>query len=268
MRIGIVHPALGQEAPPEVFARAAQAGAEGVEVHYASAGAATVLGNPQHARDLKQAAAAAGVAIPSLCLDCLCAQPALIGRPEVIESGKDLLLRALGCASEAGAEMVTVPFFGKNAIEVEDELNRAADALLEMVDHAEEAGVVLAVESTLAFHQAEFLLNHLGDTGDVKLSCNTGVLLSRKLDVATGIRQLPRGSISQVRFTDVHLVEGAPPDFGVTLGEGDVDFRAVVQALRAVGYDGWILVEPPRTAAADPLPVAQTAVSFARNVAG
>ena len=266
MRVGIVHLALGAETLTDVFSRAAEAGADGVEVRYASAGIATALRQAEHAGELKQAAEGASMAIASLRLDCLCAQPSLIGRPEVIESGQELVLRALGCATEAGAEMITVPFFGKNAIEIEEELNHASEALLELVDHAEEAGVILAVESTLAFHQDEFLLSYLGNTGDVKISCNTGVALSRKLDLPTGIRQLSASAIAQVRFKDVRINEGAPPDFDVPLGEGNVDFGATAQALRAVGYDGWVIVEPPAGPDAETVPAARAAVDFARTV--
>jgi len=268
MRTGIAHPALGTEDLEEAFALAAKAGADGIEVRYASAATATVLGRPEHARRLAELAEKNGVAIPSLHLDCFRAEPALIGRQEIIEGAQQVLLRALGAASQAGAEMVTVPFFGKNAIELEEELTRAADALLDMVDHAAEAGVVIAVESTLAFHQEQFMLNHLGDTGDVKVCCNTGVALSRKLDVATGIRRLPAESIAFVRFRDVRIAEGAPPDFDVPLGEGDVDFRAVVQAIRAVRYDGWVIVEPPAgpDGPQNTVRAAQKAIHFAREI--
>jgi len=265
MRIGIVHPALGVDQLGEVFSRAAAAGAEGVEVHYASPATATVLGSIEHARELRQAAEAASVSIVSLSLGCLCGRPALIGRPEVIESGQSVVLKAMGCAAEAGAEMVTVPFFGKNAIEIESELNRAADALLDLADHAEQAGVVLAVESTLAIHQCEYLLGYVGNTGDVKIACNTGVALRRKLDIATGIRQLGAAAIALVRFRDVRITEGAPPDFNVPLGGGNVDFSATAQALRAVGYDGWVLADPPVVAEADPVDAARAALDFTRR---
>lgn len=266
MRIGIVHPALGAETLTEVFARAAEVGAEGVEVHYASPAIATALGQESHVEELKAAAAQAGLLVPGLYLGCLCAEPALIGRPEIIEGAQRLVLRALHAASQIGAEMVTVPFFGKNAIEVEGELTRAADALLELVEPAEEEGVVLAVESTLAFHQEEFLLNHLGNTPDVGVCCNTAVALSRKLDLVTGIRHLAPQAIAQVRFKDVRMVEGEPPDFAVRLGEGNVDFRAIAQAIHAVGFDGWIIVDPP-TCEDDRRAVAEAAeaVEFARS---
>jgi len=268
MRVGIVHPALGTEDLSQAFAAAAEAGAEGIEVHYASATIATVLGRPEHSRQLRELAESSGVAGVSLCLDCFRAEPALIGRREIVDSAQQVLLRALGAAAEAGVEMITVPFFGKNTIELESELTRAADALLDMVDHAEETGVVLAVESTLASHQVQFLLDHLGNTGDVRICCNTGVALSRKFDAVTGIRQLPADAIAFVRLQDVRITEGAPPDFNVPLGTGDVDFPAIVQAIRAVGFDGWVVVDPPRDAggAETPSGIARQTVRFARDL--
>ncbi len=267
MRIGIAHPALGVEIPREVFARAAKAGAEGVEIDYASPALATALGQAEHVKELTVAAKRSGLALAGLRLSCLREQPSLIGRPEVIETTQELLLRALGCAAEAGAAMVVLPFYGKNTIEVEGELDRAADALLEMADHAEEAGVVLAVETTLAFHQQEYLLTRVGNTGDVRVSCNAAVALSRKMDVATGLRQLGAGAIALVRLQDVRMAENEPPDFDVPLGEGDVDFRAVAQALHAVGYEQWVVVDPPVTERTLKRPVAAAtkAVTFARE---
>ena len=210
------------------------------------------------------------MAVVSLCLDCFRAEPALIGRREIVDNAQQVLLRALGTASEAGVEMVTVPFFGKNVIELESELTRAADALLDMVDHAEEAGVVIAVESTLASHQVQFLLDHLGNSGDVRVCCNTGVALSRKFDVVTGIRQLSADAIAFVRLQDVRMTEGVPPDFDVPLGEGDVDFSTVVQAIRAVGFDGWVVVDPPKTAegVGKASRTAKETVRFARDILG
>lgn len=268
MRIAVVHPALGADEPREIFARAAKAGAAGAEVHYASAAIASVLGDGEHAEQLRLAADKAHVAIAGLCLDCLNAHPALIGRPGVIETTHQLILRALGAAAAAGARNLTIPFFGKNAIELESEFTRATDALFEMVDHAEEAGICLALETTLPCHQQENLLIHLGNSDYAKISCNTAVALSRKADVATAIRQLGAERIAQVRCRDVRIAEGMPPDYDVPLGEGDVDFHAVAQSLQAVGFEGWVIVDPPMPEPASKRPVAaaRKAVEFARNL--
>jgi sugar phosphate isomerase/epimerase len=265
MRIAIVHPAMMTDRLAEAFARAVDIGVDGVEVHYASAAIAAVLNDPGHAAQLKEAAFASGLAVAGLCLDCFCAEPALIGRPEIVDRSQHVLLGAMGTAGEAGAAVVAVPFFGKNTIEADGEFDRAAAALLEMIEHAEETGVVLAIESTLAIHQQENLLNLLGYPPEAGIYYNTAVAVSRKQDPATAIRQLGSDAIAQVRIRDVRVVEGAPPDFGVPIGSGDIDFDAVGMALAAVGFDGWVVVEPPPVDdEAGALAVAAEAVRFTR----
>ena len=266
MRIGITQKGLPAQDLPEAFGQAAQLGSEGIEIDYPSAGMAAAIARPRHAEQLKAAAEASGVAVASLCLTFLRNEPALIGRPETIERNVDFIIRALGCAAEAGAAMVTLPFFGKNTIEVEDELSRATGALMDLVEHAEEAGVVLVVESTLPFHRQDFLLAQLGKTGNVKVCCNTAVAAARKLDAPTDLRKLGVNDLAMVRFKDVKIVEGAQPDYAVPLGAGNVDFGAVVQALRALGYDGWAMVDPPSVGDKPSLGAAQTAIEFVANL--
>lgn len=262
MRLGITHTTLPAGNLAEAFSQAARLGAGGIEIDYPSTGMAAALKSPQHAEQLKRAAGESGVAIASLCLTFLRNEPALIGRPETIKRNVELVIRALGCAAEAGADMVVLPFFGKNTIEVEDELTRATGALLDLVEHAEEAGVVLAVESTLPFHQQEYLLTQFGKTGDVKVCCNTAVATARKLDAPTGLRKLGADALAMVRFNDVKIVEGAAADYAVQFGTGNVDFGAVVQALRAIGYDGWTMVQPPEAHDGPSIGATQTSLEF------
>ena len=161
---------------------------------------------------------------------------------------------------ETGSGLIT------NIIELEEELTNAADALLPMVELAEQAGVVIGVESTLNFDQQQFLLNYLGGSGDVKIYLDTGNSLARKRDLAMGIRDLGRDAIAQIHFKDVSITEGQRPNFDVALGEGDVDFQAVTRALRAVGYDRWVIMET--TPGDDPLEAGRKNIEFARSVLG
>jgi len=266
MRIGITQRSLPAHDLPEAFGQAAQLGAAGIEVDYPSAGMAAAITHPLYAEQIKGAAESSSVAIAGLCLTFLRDEPALIGRPETIERNVDFIIRALGTAANAGAAMVILPFFGKNTIEVEDELTRATGALLDLVEHAEQAGVVLVVESTLPFHQQDFMLNQLGKTGDVKVCCNTAIAAARKLDAPTDLRKLGASDLAMVRFRDVKIVEGAQPDYTVPLGAGNVDFGAVVQALRVLGYDGWAMVDPPAVGDRPSLGAAQTALEFVANL--
>lgn len=264
MQLGVTSTALGETKLPEAFRKAGEVGAEGIEISYGTDKDAKALYRKNHPAKLSELRRTSGVQIPSMVLGVLCKNPSLNGDSEEIAAAQELVLQALSVAGEAGVKVVVLPFFGKNTIELEEELTRAADALLELADHAEQAGVVLAVESTLNFDRRDFLLDHVGNSGTVKICLNTGVSLARKMDLPTGIRNLGPEAIGQIRFKDVRIAEARPPDYDVQLGEGDVDFLAAGNALRAVGWDGWVIVEAPP--GDDPVAAGKKNTQFAKDI--
>jgi sugar phosphate isomerase/epimerase len=260
VKVGILHNCLGTHKYQDAFRMAAEAGAEGVEIMYDDA---SPLSRPDHPDAMKAMAGEYNLAIPSLCLGFLCNERSLVGAPKAIASAQRLIEQAMRAAVVIGAKVVLVPFFGKNTLASEDDLATGANALLELVEQAEHHDVILGVESTLNVHQQLFLLDHLAST-HVRIYGDTGNALARKLDVVTVIRDLGPGTIAQVHFKDVHVAEGSPPNYDVALGEGDVDFKGVMQALRAVGYDGWIVLETP--GGADALANAKKNIAYVKGL--
>jgi len=245
MRVGISTASLAAGDLDQGFALAAKAKADGLEVVYQATAAKDLEHWAEAAEGLKSLSAKHALPIAALNLAVLCNSPALVESGEAASRSQQLVRDALTVAAAAGAELVLLPFLGRNAIETQDRLDRAAESLAELADAAEEAGVVLGIETTLNLDQQQFLLDHLGGSAFAKICYNTGEALARKLDAATGIRDLGGKQISHVHLKDVRLAEGQPPDFDIHLGEGNVDFRAVVQALRAVAFGGWVIVETP-----------------------
>jgi sugar phosphate isomerase/epimerase len=264
LQLGITSTALGANGLAETFQRAAQTGAEGLELAYRTEKEAASLLKADYRRQLVGLARSSGVAVTSLAIEALCQTASLIGSPEQIKEAKKLIRQAMDAASDANVKVVLVPFFGKNTIESEDELGRAANALLDLVEPAEGAGVIIGVESTMNFNQQRFLLDHLGNTSNIRIYQDTANALARKLDLPTGLRDLGAEAIVQVHFRDVRIEEGKPPDYGVALGQGNVDFRAVAQALRAIGYDGWVVLDTPP--ADDPVATGRKNLQFAQAV--
>ncbi|RPI58141.1 MAG: sugar phosphate isomerase/epimerase, partial [Planctomycetaceae bacterium] len=184
------------------------------------------------------------VRVTSLALLFLCTEPALISSgPAVARAQSDIEL-AIDIAAEVGAGVVLVPFFGKNKIETDAELNTAIESLQPLVEVAEAKGVTIGVENALNHAQNQAMMDGLSSPR-VLTYYDVGNVMARKLDPADGIRQLGTQAIAMLHFKDVKLTEGAPPDFNVPLGGGNVQFRSVVQALKAVGYDGWLIMETP-----------------------
>lgn len=263
MKIGIMDSFLGAETRAEGFRLAAEAGAEGVEVVYASTDQTKQL-DENHAAELKDLAEQHKLAIPSLCIGVVNHTPSLITGAEAAGETLELLRRAIDFAAAAGADVLLVPFFEKNAIETSEELDKAAEALNELVEPAEQTGVTLGVESSLNADQLEYLLDALTGSPNVKVYYDTANAFARKLDPVTFIRDLGPGRIAQVHFKDVRVTSGQPPEFDIPLGNGDVDFRGVMQALRAVEYDGWVVIEAG--GGDDPLEAAKTNIAFAREL--
>jgi sugar phosphate isomerase/epimerase len=75
------------------------------------------------------------------------------------------------------------------------------------------------------------------DAGTVGLTVDTAHLVKSGV---TDAAELIRGFADVI--DNVHLKDFAAGQFRV-LGEGEIDFRPVFQALQAVGYDGWLCAD-------------------------
>jgi L-ribulose-5-phosphate 3-epimerase len=247
------------------FELARQAGADGIEVTCEAPKAAMMLlgkNGPGRVNALKQQF---NLEVPSLSLTVLNQGKSLFGPPKVVAQAGQVISKAISAAGQVEAKVVLVPFFGKATIAVEEELERVIEALRDLAEEAEAAGQTLGVEATLNVSQQLHMLESLGAYSSVKVYYDTGDTLARKLDPATALRELGRERICQVHFKDALLgEEGNPPDWNVRLGEGDVDFPAVASALRAMDYDGWIVLETPATD--DPAGAARANLKSAREL--
>ncbi len=160
-------------------------------------------------------------------------------------AGIDHLKWMVDCSAEAGAEVLCGPFFqplgtfsGSGPTQAEtDALIRAHRA---MADHAQGTGVKIAVEPLNRFEcyglttlaQAVRVVKAVG-------AAHYGCLFDtfhaniEERDVGAAIRSA--GSA----INHVHISEN---DRG-TPGRGHLDFDKTFEALHAIGYDGWLVIE-------------------------
>lgn len=127
-----------------------------------------------------------------------------------------------------------------------DALNRAFDALCELAPVAEKHGVVIAIENVWN----QFLLSpvEIADLIDrvnspwVRVYLDVGNVL--KFGFPHDWINILAGRISRIHLKDFNLsiatLEGFCP-----LGDGDVDWLAVMTALKQIGYDGPLTYEGP-----------------------
>ena len=149
----------------------------------------------------------------------------------------DTLLIVPGSAGpfEAGAPRVA---------DYEIAYNRAVDDFRELVVDAEKSGVTLAIEPAWnKFLTSPMEMRAFCDAVD---SPNVGVYLDVANVLRTGYPEhwicVLGSRIRRVHFKDFRLGVGNLGGF-VELLRGDVDFSAVMAALRDVGYDDYAVVE-------------------------
>ncbi len=129
------------------------------------------------------------------------------------------------------ARVMLMPFFGKCAATTPQEKDYVADILKELAPEAAKAKIVLGLENTLSAEDNARIMDRVGSKAlqvyyDVGNSTNAG------FDPIREIRWLGRDRICQVHLKDKGY-----------LGEGSIDFVAVLKALEDIGYKGYANLE-------------------------
>ncbi len=129
-------------------------------------------------------------------------------------------------------DVLLLPFFGKWAIQTPAERDAVADTVRGLAPEAEQAGVILGLENTIPAEENARILDRVRSKNvlvyyDVGNSSNNG------FDVVKEIRWLGRDRICQIHLKD-------NPHY---MGEGKIDFPAVLRAIRDIGFAGYANLE-------------------------
>jgi sugar phosphate isomerase/epimerase len=167
--------------------------------------------------------------------------------------GKEVLEYLIPVCRELGADVILVPFFGNHKLTSEDVHNAS---LIEGFQHiaplASEYNVRLALECTLDAPDLKHLVEHVG-------SAYVGVYYD--VGNATSFGYTPADEIRALG--DAIFMIHSKDTGGKMLGEGTVDFVAARAAIRAIGYDGWLVLETP--AGENPAEAARRNLQFTRE---
>jgi len=229
----------GAPAPVRVSARhfggdlqlARQAGLDGVEVGVGPAAERLTVADGTFRERIRQEVQATGLVVSSLSMDLLNARPVATD-----PMGPAWLQQAIEAAGDLGAEAILVPFFGPAELLDGPALRKGVvDALVARMraaaPRAAEAGVVLALENTCSAEQNLEILDRIGHDA-VACYYDIGNSTGAGYDVPAEIRLL--GSHLPI----IHFKDGEH-----YLGQGGVRMEPVAEALRAIGYAGWVVLE-------------------------
>src|SRR5581483_10230389 len=165
--------------------------------------------------------------IASLCLEILhrnCLKSDPLGQRWVADS--------ISIAKAMHVRVVLLPFFGKCALTTPAEMDRVGDILKELAPAAEKAGVILGLEDAISARDNVRIMDRTKSAA-VLTYYDVGNSTGNGFEVVKEIRG--RGN---ARICEVHLKDN--PHY---LGEGSIDFKAVIDALADIGFDGWAQLE-------------------------
>jgi L-ribulose-5-phosphate 3-epimerase len=217
---------LRKEADPASIGLAKQIGFDGVQVSLATGKPRAPIGDALLGEYLAQSRQH-GLPLVSTCLNIL--------HTNYLKSdplGPQRVSEGIAMTNRLGLEVMLLPFFGPGALETHAEMDRVGDILRELGPEAEKAKVILGLENTISARDNVRIMER-SKSPAVLVYYDVGNSTNNGFDIIEEIRWLGRD-----RICEIHLKDN--PHF---LGEGTIDFKAVVDALADIGFDRWGVLE-------------------------
>jgi len=226
-KIGAPDWSLRQEAKVESIALAKKIGFDGVQISLGVANQGLPLSDPVTRRAFLDESRRVGIPITSVCLNIL--------HRNYLKSdplGQRWVAESIPIAKALGVKVILLPFFGRGALLTTAEMDYVGDALREIAPAAERSGVILGLEDTISARDNVGIIERTKSAA-VLVYYDVGNSTLAGFDIIQEIQWLGRD-----RICEVHLKDN--PHF---LGQGKIDFTAVVDVLAGIGYDKWAQLE-------------------------
>ena len=229
LRIGVTDWNLKLGANPEAVPLAARLGFDGLQVSF---GRKIVdnqmpLDNPDVVARYLSLSQQHKIPIDGTCVDRL--------HDNGLKSDKlapKWVLDSIQLTKALNAKVLLLPFFGRWALENKDEMDHVGDVLRDLAPEAEKAGVTLGLEDTISAEDNVRIMDR-SRSASVLVYYDVGNSTKAGFDVVKEIRWLGKGRICQFHFKD-------NPHY---LGEGNIQFPPIIQAIRDIGFSGYANLE-------------------------
>jgi L-ribulose-5-phosphate 3-epimerase len=223
-KVGVTDWNLRQTAKTASVALAKKIGFEGVQI---SIGRQMQLKDPALQQAFLAESKNIGLPLASLCLDIL-----HVNGLKSDPLGQRWVAESIPIAKAMGVRVILLPFFGKWALQTQAEMDYVGDALREIAPQAEKTGVILGLEDTISARDNVRIMER-SKSPAVLTYYDVGNSTLHGFKIVEEIRWLGRA-----RICEVHLKDN--PNF---MGQGKIDFPAVVDALADIGFDKWAQLE-------------------------
>ena len=234
------------------FALAKDAGFDGVEVAFHETGEVSVESTEKDLMAVKKSAENNGIELYSVAGGVYWDHWLTDDDKKEREFAKDLVRKHLNAAKILGCDTILVVPGSVNAefaapgkvVDYQDAYDRAMDAFLELKEEAEKLQVNIGIENVWnRFLVSPIEMKEFIDKID---SPYVGSYFDVGNVLFNGFPEhwikILGDRIKKVHFKDYRVAAGGLHGF-VDLLAGDVNYPAVTEALKAVGYDGWVTAE-------------------------
>ncbi len=236
----------------DAFVLAKDAGFEGVEVALAEDGEVNLKSTEKDLLKVKEDAKNAGIELYSVASGLYWDYWLTSDDKAEREKAKDIVKIQLNAAKVLGADTILVVPGSVNAdfvsetkvVDYKSAYERSLEAFMELRETAQECGVSIGIENVWnKFLTSPMEMRHFIDTigsDFVGSYFDVGNVLFNGYP-EHWIRILA-DKIKKVHFKDYRKAAGGLHGF-VDLLAGDINYPAVMEALKSVGYDGWVSAE-------------------------
>ena len=251
MKKGVSFFSFAQDVDIREAAREAKnAGYDGVELVLTDAGSLNMAATEAKLLKIRRTVTDLGLEIPSVGAWNLWSHNLASDDPKEVQAASDIVKKQIDCAAAFGADAVLVvpgwvgAPFAEGVVRYDRAYENAQRALSQLAPFAEGAGVQLAVENVWN----KFLLSPIEMRRflDEISSPNVCAYFDVGNIVYVGYPEqwieILGSRIKKLHFCDYRADQVGLGAF-VDLLAGDVDFPAVMRAIRSVGYDDYVTVE-------------------------
>ncbi len=252
MRIGIRNGSLQQDYE-EALRTAGALGYDGVELVVRDPEVIEAWLSDKGAAQVAGWCRQAGCVVSSLSVAAYRSVNFALPDPEARRAGVALVASSLRACRRLDGSAVLFPHFERERIDISAaEEERYIAELRRCVPVAEETGVAIALETSFSIDQLQRIIQAVGSPL-VGVYVDLANALHFGHDPAEMLRRLGRAVVM------VHLKDTDR----AMLGDGRVDWRACREALQAIEYNGWVVLETPP--GDDPVAAARRNLEFTRR---
>ena len=226
-RFGVTDWNLRLEGDPKAVALAKACGFDGVQISLSNRPSGRDFLGPEVLDQFVAESRRLALPLASVCLNIL-HRNFLKSDPLGVKRVAD----SVGMARRAGVQVVLLPFFGPGALKTPAEMDYVGDLLKELGPQAAREGVILGLENTISARDNVRIMER-SQSPAVQTYYDVGNSIKQGFDIIEEIRWLGNG-----RICEVHLKDN--PHY---LGEGPINFPAVIDALADIGFDKWAVLE-------------------------